>query len=450
MTNRIVSTLSLAALAFGTARAQDTWTRITTSPSPPARQFHGLAFDAGRNEFVMFGGFGAGFAAIRDTWVFDGTTWTQRSPINAPAARGGHRMAYDAARGQVVLFGGGASFGAASFNDTWVWNGTDWTRLTPPTSPTARFEPGMCYDAQRQQIVLFGGGISGGTSNETWVWSGSDWTRLLPATVPAGRSAPLFGYDPVRARVVMFGGGNVNGSALRNDTLEWDGSNWTTIATAPTPVARFRGGLAFEPIQKRMLMFGGFTPFRNDTWSWNGTTWTQHTPAASPIPRDAFGFETDPVRSCVYLFGGDGQSTPQNDSWRYCARGLGSSFGSGCPDVNGATPALTTSVPAIGQNFAGTIQNAAPSQSVFLVFGASNQTWASIGLPFDLGQLGLTGCSLLVSFDVAVAGLADASGNAAISVPVPAMSSLLGTTFFNQAVTGLLAWSNGRRSTIGY
>ena len=48
----------------------------------------------------------------------------------SPSARLVHALAYDSARGRVVLFGGSDS----SFNllsDTWVWDGTAWTDVTP-------------------------------------------------------------------------------------------------------------------------------------------------------------------------------------------------------------------------------------------------------------------------------------------------------------------------------
>ena len=63
-------------------------------------------------------------------------------------------MAYDAARQRVVLFGG---FGGGHLGDTWEWNGTNWTQLTPSTSPTARNAHAMAYDAARQRVVLLGG-----------------------------------------------------------------------------------------------------------------------------------------------------------------------------------------------------------------------------------------------------------------------------------------------------
>ena len=65
-------------------------------------------------------------------------------------------MAYDAAIGQLVLFGGTSSNGTV-LNDTWTYNGTTWTQLSPLTSPSARSDFSMAYDPAMGQLVLFGG-----------------------------------------------------------------------------------------------------------------------------------------------------------------------------------------------------------------------------------------------------------------------------------------------------
>src|SRR5947208_1517520 len=54
---------------------------------PPARAGMGMAYDAGREEVVLFGGAGADGTHLGDTWVWDGTTWTQLFPATSPSAR---------------------------------------------------------------------------------------------------------------------------------------------------------------------------------------------------------------------------------------------------------------------------------------------------------------------------------------------------------------------------
>lgn len=430
--------------------AQDNWVRILPANNPPARQFHAMAFDAARREFVMFGGFGAGFAAIGDTWAFDGTNWTQRLPAASPTPRGGHRMVYDAARGEVVLFGGGASFGAASFNQTWVWNGTTWTQRTPAAAPTARFEPGMVYDAARQEVVLFGGASPAGLAADTWVWQGTTWTQRSVSPAPTARSAMMLTYDSDRALSVLFGGGSVNGATLFNDTWEWDGSTWRSVTTAAAPLPRFRGGLAYDTVRRRCLLYGGFRPFRNDTWSFEGGNWTQLAPATVPLARDAFGFEFDPDRRCIYMFGGDGSSTAQNDSWRWCSAGLVAVFGAGCVGNGTSVPTLSAPPPAIGTTWTLSMQTTVPNSPAAVFFGASTTNWLGIPLPFDLTAFGFPSCSLRISVDVQVGVVADGAGVAALSVPVPPVIQLLGGRFHNQGVNANRGFTAGLTVTIGH
>src|SRR5436305_5520500 len=62
-----------------------------------------------------------------------------------------------------------------------------WTQQFPAASPTASYGSGMAYDALHQQVVLFGGETGGNDAtgvNETWVWDGTAWTKLSPATSP--------------------------------------------------------------------------------------------------------------------------------------------------------------------------------------------------------------------------------------------------------------------------
>src|SRR5690349_6773873 len=59
-----------------------------------------------------------------------------RSLLTSPSARYGAGMDYDAATGNIVLFGGAIS--GAVDGDTWSFDGTTWTKLSPPASPHAR------------------------------------------------------------------------------------------------------------------------------------------------------------------------------------------------------------------------------------------------------------------------------------------------------------------------
>ncbi|HEY8091494.1 MAG TPA: kelch repeat-containing protein [Polyangiaceae bacterium] len=156
-----------------------TWTHGNPAVVPPARQAPAGAVLDG--SLVIFGGEDTDFLPLGDTWVYDGTSWTQKQPAHSPSPR---RGAVAAARdGRVVLFGGDTlppSYGLwRSVDETWVWDGTDWTQAHPAQSPEARSFAGMA--AAGGQVVLFGGSTFGGSFGEpsgTWTWDGTTWTRF--------------------------------------------------------------------------------------------------------------------------------------------------------------------------------------------------------------------------------------------------------------------------------
>ena len=50
-------------------------------------------------------------------------------------------------------------FQGTNFNDTWAWDGLNWTQLSPTTSPAVRQFAGMAYDPIRDRTVLYGGQV---------------------------------------------------------------------------------------------------------------------------------------------------------------------------------------------------------------------------------------------------------------------------------------------------
>ena len=155
---------------------------------------------------VLFGGayFDGAWQELGDTWEYDGTTWTQRFPTSSPSPREAPSMAYDSNRQVVVLFGGWKNGYSEYDQETWEWNGNDWT-LVSNTGPTARYGHNMAYDSARGVTVLFGGSTAGaGIDGKTWEWDGLDWT-MVSESDPNGVLAPspryfhAMAYDVERA-----------------------------------------------------------------------------------------------------------------------------------------------------------------------------------------------------------------------------------------------------------
>lgn len=214
-----------------------------------------------------------------ETWTWDGTDWTQESPATNPGAGlvGGFlpgKMAYDPNADLCILFGNRVQQvpTALPSDETWSWDGSNWALVTPATtSPPATDSTGsqLAWDDANGVIVGFLGG-NGWSSDETWIWDGSDWSNASPATTPPPRGWAAMAYSTANSTLLMFGGiaplGGP-GSAL-NDTWSWDGVDWTEIVLAVSPPARGTQ-MVDDPGREMNVIYGGYTASLHadsDTW----------------------------------------------------------------------------------------------------------------------------------------------------------------------------------------
>ena len=247
-------------------------------------------------------------------------TWAKLSPTTSPSARFAASMADDPATGQMVLFGGYVGAGLSPtylVNDTWTWNGTTWTQQSPATSPPARYFASMAYDPATGHLVLFGGfqlGPGGvytesGYLNDTWTWSGSTWTQLSPATSPPARFGASMAYDSGTGQLVLFGGGGAT-AGPDNDTWTWNGTTWTQLNPATSPPGQDGASMAYDSGTGQLVLFGT----DGSTWTWSGSTWTQLSPATSPPAQDGASMAYDSGTGQLVLFGTDGSTWTWNGS----------------------------------------------------------------------------------------------------------------------------------------
>lgn len=97
------------------------WTSLSPATVPAGRYDAASAFDASATDgthgkLVVFGGENSSSVAVQETWTWDGTNRTKLTPATSPSARWGARMAYDTATGLTDLFGGYT--GTTYLNDT--------------------------------------------------------------------------------------------------------------------------------------------------------------------------------------------------------------------------------------------------------------------------------------------------------------------------------------------
>lgn len=301
------------------------WTEMDLGDrTPPARTLVSaqVSFDRTRDLAVLFGGF-SDCIFPSDTWTWNGSSWRRVQTSTSPAGRIDGSMAYDATRGVTFLFGGRETGGFNNFlDDSWTFDGSNWTQQSPLLSPSRRIAAGIAYDDASAEVVLFGGSVEDAlgelaSSDETWTWNGSEW-RLEAAVIrPAARAGPSMSRD-AQGRPVLFGGADATGNVF-SDTWRWNGQLriWEQIAMAGAgPSPRLSASMGYDAASQRTILFGGGRGGEalGETWALDADGWRVLSPALSPSPRSSAGFADGSSTNPPVLFGGafPGKSS---DTW---------------------------------------------------------------------------------------------------------------------------------------
>jgi len=149
------------------------WVLRNQGQTPPDRSYFGLAYDPDLRGIVLVAG-GAFPPLEDDTWLWKDGAWSQLQGTTKPSA-GPCVAAYDTAHHRLIVF-------ATNDGSTWTWDGTTWTRERPQHSPPPLlYFTSMVAAPTTGQVVLFGGKVDSPTSHDidqTWLWNGQDWLRV--------------------------------------------------------------------------------------------------------------------------------------------------------------------------------------------------------------------------------------------------------------------------------
>lgn len=339
-----IGVVALSGQGVGSALTTS-WHRVPElDPGPGRRRGGAGAYDEARHEVVMFGGFTQDQGLINETWTWDGSTWTQQHPSTAPPPRRFAAMAYDAAIGKVILFGGQVSVEGSNSNDTWAWDGSNWTQLSPANSPPPRENHSLAYDKEHQQLVLFGGNLYRDDTGtypytrafaDTWVFDGTTWTRLEPPSSPTGRSYAKMVYDPINRGLILYGGfltsesdayaidKNLEHLNAVNETWLWDGSTWTRLSPLTSPPRTRLNSLVYDNARSKAVLHasGNYDPSSElystgQTWEWDGQDWTKRA-VSSPTPRQNSVLVYAPNVNRVLMYGGNSCGGDLNEQWQW-------------------------------------------------------------------------------------------------------------------------------------
>lgn len=420
-------------LVLLTVLPAQSWQLLSPPTSPSARAGQVMATDLATGRVLLFGGY-AGTSYLGDCWSFDGSNWSSVSGT-MPPARARAAMAFDEHRGAFVMFGGVNGIGANNWlAGTWEFAAGAWSQRPSTLFPPKRQGHAMAYDVGRQRVVMFGGRTNAGTIflQDTWEWDGSGWSYLVPSHMPTPRMGHSLAYDPVNGRVLLFGGLQLGGPFV-GDTWAFDGSDWTQLAPAHAPSPRGNHVMATDRVLGRIMLRGGSDGSDlTDTWQWNGSDWQQ---VVVGTPADALalaGAATGPTGAHVVMFGGDDSGVVAATTWRCGQFAASASIGVGC-----GLPALTlapagSSLPELGTTFVSEVGAGPAGALPFLSYGLTTTD-------VDLGAFGMPGCHLY--HDLTLLGFwCTAAGSAWTSaLPLAYQPDLAGIDVFAQAY----AWAPG-------
>jgi hypothetical protein len=242
----------------------------------------------------------------------------------SPEPRRNGVAVYDSAARRVIIFGGAGQTGL--LNDAWAFDpGTrSWTQLnTIGAKPDPRLGHNAVYDPVGHQLGVWAGQQGAAFFDDTWTLnlSSLEWRDVSPATRPVARYGSTSVFDPLERQLVQFAGFTEEGRRFQDtqgfdlDTNTWH--NHTPSGTKPQVRCLLTG--AYDRTNRRMIIYGGQrNGWLDDMWAFDLTSleWTELTEPGRPPGRffaDSF-IDSD---GRFVVFGG---STPEgnvNETWSF-------------------------------------------------------------------------------------------------------------------------------------
>ncbi len=245
---------------------------------------------------------------------------SEESPVSEPLVLNAHGMVYDAARDRIVVFGGATETAVSGLTYEWRENG--W-RVAASEGPEPRTFPAMAYAAALGGTVLFGGnrvlfgdGLSAeNLLSDTWIWNGKNW-RQVEGDGPGPRAEAAMAYDPVQKHLLLFGGYHITEGEIVSlgDSWAFDGMSWSKLSdTGPPP--QNGAAMAYNAKNQSMILFGqNADRTMGETWESQAGEW-RYLPQGRSERRYNSAMTYDAAREQILRFGGWTGEGRSGDTW---------------------------------------------------------------------------------------------------------------------------------------
>lgn len=256
--------------------------------------------------------------------------WRNLTPASglAPDPRAHGVAVYDPVGRRLVVFGGQGQ--SSLLDDTWAFDlaRSTWSRLdTRGGPPEPRLGADAVYDPVGRRLVLWAGQAGSHFFDDTWALDLAtlEWRDLTPDARPQARYGSASVFDPAQRRLVQFAGFTDLSRRFR-DTQAFDlaAHRWEDLTPPEGPRVRCLLTAALHAPSRRMIAYGGQNNgFLDDLWAFDlaSRTWTDLTTQVRPPGRLLASSFVD--REGVFMvFGGRTEAGQVNDTWAFeLARG---------------------------------------------------------------------------------------------------------------------------------
>lgn len=253
-------------------------------------------------------------------------SWSQLSTTGNPTERSNAASIYVQTGNSMIIFGGRTSTG--NLNDVWSLNlnSNEWQNLTPSNGlmPAPRFTPNAIYDSLMNRMIIWSGqGLE--LYNDVWSFnlSNNSWQELWPDGNVTGAPLKRYGtaavFDPINRRLVSFAGFTTSGRFEDTWYFQVDSLRWTERTNSFHPELRCLHSAYTTPDRTRMIIYGGqHNGALGDIWSLNLNTfiWTNNTPSIIPESR-WFSPVVCTNLNYAIIFGGQNSQTILGDLWKF-------------------------------------------------------------------------------------------------------------------------------------
>lgn len=269
---------------------------------------------------------GHGASASAQAQSSGARTWRELTPSQGPAPeprRNGVGV-YDPVGRRVVIFGGiGAS---GHLNDAWAFDllMLSWSRLeTRGAPPQPRLGHDAVYDSQARRMIVWAGQDDRSFFNDVWALelSSLTWTELSPASRPQARYGSASVFDPPERRLVTFAGfTDLSRRFQDTQAFDLDTNSWEDLTPAgEKPEVRCLLTAAYDAAGRRMIIYGGQRsgPLA-DIWAFDlgSRSWTSLTPPERPDGR-FFASSFLDREGRFHVFGGQTATGDVGETWAF-------------------------------------------------------------------------------------------------------------------------------------